>query len=114
KKELIDIHVAKTLLNLTDKESIIQIYGDFETELKESLSDCLSFYPKGQLGEIQKVLHTLKGSAGTLGVSKVENKVKEIEHNLKQNIYFELESELKALAVYAEEFYGAYKDFLTK
>jgi PAS domain S-box-containing protein len=112
--EIINKDVVYNLLKLADKESIIQIYGDFEKELRESLSDCAAFYLKGQLGEIQKVLHTLKGSAGTLGVSKVENKVKEIEYNLKQNIYFEVETELKALEVCAQEFYKSYKDFLIK
>jgi HPt (histidine-containing phosphotransfer) domain-containing protein len=112
--EIINKEVVHNLLKLADKESIIQIYGDFETELKESLSDCTSFYAKGEWNEIQKILHTLKGSAGTLGVSKVENKVREIEQNLKQNIYFEVESELKTLAAYAKEFYKSYKDFLIK
>ncbi len=112
--EVINKDVAKNLLYLTDKETIIQIYTELEVELRESLSDCMALYPKGQLGEIRKILHTLKGSSGTLGVTKVENKVKEIEHNLKQNIYFELESELKTLGIYAEEFYNTYRNFLTR
>ncbi|MDF2456712.1 MAG: arcB [Cytophagaceae bacterium] len=110
--EFMNKEVVNNLLKLADRESIIKIYGDFETELKESLEECVRFYPKGELSEIQKILHTLKGSAGTLGVSKVENKVREIEQNLKQNIYFELESELKTLDAYAKEYYKSYKDFL--
>lgn len=112
--EVINKNVVNNLLKLADKESIINIYGDFETELKDSLKETTAFHAKGELGEIQKILHTLKGSAGTLGVSKVENKVREIEQNLKQNIYFELESELKTLGTYAKEFYKSYKDFLIK
>jgi CheY-like chemotaxis protein/HPt (histidine-containing phosphotransfer) domain-containing protein len=112
--EVINKDIAINLLNLTDIETIVQIYTELEVELKESINDCMSLYLKGQLGEIRKILHTLKGSSGTLGVSKVENKVKEIEHNLKQNIYFELEKELKTLEVYAEEFYNSYRNFLTR
>jgi len=112
--EVINKDVAKNLLYLTDKETIIQIYTELEVELKEGLKDCMALYPKGQLGEIRKILHTLKGSSGTLGVSKVENKVKEIEHNLKQNIYFELEKELSILGILAEEFYNSYRNFLTR
>jgi CheY-like chemotaxis protein/HPt (histidine-containing phosphotransfer) domain-containing protein/two-component sensor histidine kinase len=113
-EEVINKEVAKNLLHLTDKETIIQIYTELEVELKESLVDSMAFYRKGQLGEIRKILHTLKGSSATLGVSKVENKVREIEHNLKQNIYFELESELNILSTYAEEFYSTYRNFLTR
>ena len=112
--KVINKDIALNLLNLTDIDTIIQIYTELEIELKESLLDCMAYYAKGQLGEIRKILHTLKGSSGTLGVSKVENKVKEIEHNLKQNIYFELEIELKTLEVYAEEFYNSYRNFLTR
>ncbi|MDB5258775.1 MAG: arcB, partial [Chitinophagaceae bacterium] len=112
--DLFNKEVVQNLLKLADKESIIKIYGDFETELKESLTDTDSYLAKGERAEIQKILHTLKGSAGTLGVSKVENKVREIEQNLKQNIYFELESELKTLGSYAKEFYKSYKNFLIK
>ena len=114
KTSIINKDIVNNLLQLADRESIISIYGDFETELRESLIECADFYSKGEMSEIQKILHTLKGSAGTLGVSKVENKVKEIEQNLKQNIYFEVESELKTLGAYAKEFYKSYKDFLIK
>jgi CheY-like chemotaxis protein/HPt (histidine-containing phosphotransfer) domain-containing protein len=112
--QVINKEIVSNLLKLADKESIVQIYGEFETELKESLNECTSFYAKEEWIEIQKILHTLKGSAGTLGVSKVENKVREIEQNLKQNIYFEVESDLKTLGAYAKEFYKSYKDFLNK
>jgi HPt (histidine-containing phosphotransfer) domain-containing protein len=58
-------------------------------------------------------LHTLKGSAGTIGADRIANLSKEAEGRLKNNISDQLAVDLQNLQYFFEEFQNEYKKVLT-
>ena len=60
---------------------------EFEVEVNEQIQECLEAIENEDFVTIQKHLHTIKGSAGTLGIEKLANAALEIEAKMKEQDY---------------------------
>ena len=89
--------VAELTLPILDREIIDQLNGiggadlvwsvfeDFVTESNELVAESVEAYAKGDIPTVKSNLHTLKGSAGTVGVSQVAEIARDAEWRLKSD-----------------------------
>ena len=99
-------------MGFVDKETLVSIYEEFETESSGILEDCKKSFLIGDFKTIQGHLHTLKGSAGTLGIKEVENISRKIEGNLKQNVFENITEGLQELYLAFEDFKNQYNTLI--
>ena len=95
--QIINIEVVSQLEKFGGKEMIISAFKDFEGEAKVQINECNDALKKSDYSVIQKHLHTLKGSAGTLGIERVAQIAKETEGEMKLKEYSRLSKGLKEL-----------------
>lgn len=101
---IIKEEVLVSMMGYVDKETLVAIYEEFESESAGLLDECRTSFLIGDFKTIQSHLHTLKGSAGTLGITKVESLSRYIEGNLKQNIFENITNHM-------DDLYQAYEEF---
>lgn len=70
---------------------------EFETEAGELLDNVTKFYHESNFEGIRRELHTLKGSAGTVGIEILENRVKTLELQLKTSNTTDLKPQLDSI-----------------
>ena len=99
KRNTEEIEVENKELQIVNKDTINQLqkYGgaemvlnalkEFKEEANEQIKECQEAIKKEDFATIQKHLHTLTGSAGTLGVEKVAKIAQEIEAEMKKQDY---------------------------
>jgi len=114
--KIIDPEVETKTLEIVNKKTIQQLqkYGgaemvfnamkEFEEEASEQLEECIESFKKDDFSTIQKHLHTLKGSAGTLGIEKVAQVALEVEAEMKTQDYSNVNQGLKELSDNFAEF----------
>ena len=83
--------VNKKTINQLQKyggaEMVFNALKEFEEEADEQIKECHEAIEKEDFSTIQKHLHTLKGSAGTLGIEKIAQIALEIEAEMKVQDY---------------------------
>ncbi|HVD99426.1 MAG TPA: PAS domain S-box protein [Cytophagaceae bacterium] len=109
---VINPEVLKSMMAFVDKETLIGIYQEFEAETATQLEECKSMFGFGDFKNIQSHLHTLKGTAGTLGVEKLETQARLIEGNIKQNNFDNITENLNLLYEAFDEFKTNYYQIL--
>ena len=70
---------------------------EFEEETEKQLQSCNKALEESDFEFIRKTLHTLKGTAGTLGIIKITDIATTLEKQMKQGDYSELNSLLSDL-----------------
>lgn len=88
------------------------VLSDFETEANELIKNCMVYFADNEIEEIRKELHTLKGSAGTLGIEKLANHVIKLELQLKSADTTNLKAQLDTIQESFIEFKENYKNIL--
>ncbi|MCB0496045.1 MAG: PAS domain S-box protein [Cyclobacteriaceae bacterium] len=83
--KVINKDVLEQLEKYGGKELIDSVYDEFEVETMEQLEACKKALTNSNWIDIQKLLHTIKGTSGTLGIEKISEKAKQIEFRLKKN-----------------------------
>lgn len=81
---ILDKKVINQLIAIGGKEMVIEVLTDFIEETEELLSECDEALKTEDLPIILSNLHTLKGLAGTVGVSEVASWSLQIEQKLKK------------------------------
>jgi PAS domain S-box-containing protein len=109
---IINEEILKSMMTFVDKDTLFHIYQEFEEETGTQLEDCKSMFGFGDFKNIQLHLHTLKGTAGTLGVVKLEAQARLIESNIKQNNFENITENLTTLYEAFEEFKAHYFQIL--
>jgi PAS domain S-box-containing protein len=104
--------VYDKLKNFANPETLYKIYKQFEKETIDQLELCKNSLQIKDFNVILNNLHTLKGTAGTLGIEKVEKQAKQIESNLKDHNFEGLESQFESLNQAFLEFQRAYKSII--
>ena len=89
-----------------------EILRDFEQETQDQLDQCQRSLGNQDYQDILSNLHTLKGSAGTLGVEKLAQKAKDIEADLRENKHDEVSKDLLELNKIFKEFQENYHNIL--
>jgi len=90
----------KILVNIErhgGKDILHPLLEDFENETKEQIANCFKALRAGDFEGVRLELHTLKGSAGTLGIEKVAKCAEKIEAKLKTEKPSDLKQKLKLL-----------------
>lgn len=93
-------------------ELLESVLSEFEQEARELLDNCMKFYEQNEIEGIRKELHTLKGTAGTLGVEILERKVVALELQLKTADTTNLKNQLDSIMESYIEFQENYKNII--
>ncbi|GAB3996207.1 hypothetical protein GCM10028807_38420 [Spirosoma daeguense] len=101
---IIDEEIIGQLRDIGGQELVDSILEEFVTEANELVSGAISAYSLGDIPTVKSHLHTLKGSAGTIGISRVADISKTAEAKLKVNDTSGLSEALKALEQAFNEF----------
>lgn len=111
-----EVEIANKTLHIVNRDTINQLqkYGgvemvfnalkEFEEEANEQIQECLEAIKKEDFATIQKHLHTLKGSAGTLGIEIIAQIALDIEDEMKEQDYSNVANGLSELSNNFAEF----------
>lgn len=109
---LINTETLDQLSKFGGPELLETVLTDFETEANELIKNCMTHFSENHIEEIRKELHTLKGSAGTLGIEKLANYVTKLELQLKTADTTNLKPQLDTIQECFIEFKENYKNIL--
>lgn len=112
--EIINRDILDKLKSFANSETLESIYQEFEKETETQLEECKKSLDSKDFKTILSNLHTLKGTAGTLGVGEIEKNAKKIESNLKNNIYTNLEQDFTTLFQVFDNYKKDYIEFIKK
>ena len=101
---IIDEAIISQLRDIGGQELVDSILEEFVTETTDLVNGSLSAYALGDIPTVKGHLHTLKGSAGTIGVTRVADIARTAEGKLKVNDTSGLAEALQALERAFEEF----------
>lgn len=104
---IIEPEAIEQLKKWGGKELMYSAYEEFDDEASEQLSICLKSYKEQDFNTLINNLHSLKGSAGTLGIRKVAGTATELERQIKEKDYTFVAEKLSCL----ENAFSEYKDF---
>jgi len=112
KELIINQSTLGQLIQYGGQELLDSVLIDFEKEAKQQISNCMAFLKANKIDEIRKELHTLKGSAGTLGIERLEKKTIHLEKQLKAEDTTGLAEQLEGIHAAYIEFQENYKKIL--
>ncbi|MCY7360122.1 MAG: response regulator, partial [Rudanella sp.] len=101
---VIDQEIIGQLRDLGGQELVDEIMEEFITEATELVNGASDAFALGDIPTVKSNLHTLKGSAGTIGVARMAYIAREAEGKLKHSDTSHLGEELVALTKAFEEF----------
>ena len=102
---IIDEEVMSQLIKYGGEETLHKIYEDFEKEAAQQFKDLTKALKNKNYTEILSILHTIKGNAGTLGISKMHESASKIESNFKTQQYINAKEQIVGL----KEQFATYK-----
>ncbi len=106
---IFDMAVINQLKELAGPEMVASVMEEFENEAITQIENIKKGFDEGDFKTVKSELHTLKGNAGTLGLSKLHEVVKFIELKAKVDDFEFLAEELPVLEAEFEVFRGEYK-----
>ena len=106
---IIDEEIVGQLRDIGGQELVDSIMEEFLTEAHDLVTGALSAYDLGDIPTVKSHLHTLKGSAGTIGVARMADIARSAEGKLKVNDTSGLSDALKALEQAFAEFMAEWK-----
>ena len=81
---IVDPEVLKQLLHLGGEEFTAELYGEFIEETTDLLAQINEHWQATELEKLHPLLHQLKGTAGTLGLTKLATQALALEKAIKQ------------------------------
>jgi PAS domain S-box-containing protein len=112
KLPIVDLEIVGQLRQLGGMELVSSIFEDFVVEATELVSEALRALTENNIAVIKSNLHTLKGSAGTIGVSRVAEIARVGEGKLKTNDTSTLAEDLPKLEEEFKVFLREYQTIL--
>jgi PAS domain S-box-containing protein len=112
KLPIIDLDIVGQLQELGGMELISSIFEDFVTESTELVNEAIAAFAQNDITTVKSNLHTLKGSAGTIGVSRVAEIARIGEGKLKTNDTGTLAQDLSNLEREFQVFLREYQQIL--
>ncbi len=109
---IIDLKIVEQLSKYGGMEGIAMFYEDFERETLELMTDAQAGWTQKDREKMRSALHTVKGSAGTLGIERIAKIAKKLEGELKQTFPETTENDFRRLQKYFEEYRQKYKHIL--
>jgi PAS domain S-box-containing protein len=102
--QIVNLNTINQLKKYGGAEMVYGALKEFEQEAQEQIEECLAANKKEDYGTIQQHLHTLKGSAGTLGLEKIADIAMKIEAEMKNQDYSNVSNGLLQLSNNFAEF----------
>ena len=100
---IINLDIIQQLQKFGGPEMVFNTLKEFEEEVLQQLKDCAGALNRDEHEVIKKHLHTIKGSAGTIGVERVAYLAESLESTLKNGDYSKIKQGLNELnATFAE------------
>ena len=109
---VIDQEIVGQLRGLGGQELVDSIFEEFVNEGTDLVNGANDAYALGDIPTVKSHLHTLKGSAGTIGVARVAYIAREAEGKLKVNDITQLAQELMELTKAFDEFLATYQGMI--
>jgi PAS domain S-box-containing protein len=106
---IFDMEVINQLKELAGAEMVASVMEEFENEAIEQIENTKKGFTNGDFKTVKSELHTLKGNAGTLGLSKLHEVVKFIELKAKVDDFEYLAEEIHVMEAEFEVFRKEYK-----
>ena len=106
---VIDPEIVGQLRDIGGQELVDSIFDEFVTEATQLVGESLTAFDAGDFTIIKSHLHTLKGSAGTIGVARFAEIAREAEARLKIQDISQLGQELQALQRAFAEFLAQFR-----
>ena len=94
---LLDIEAIDQLLLYGGKDVVIHALEEFLPICDQQIKDVIEANKVNDRLKIKSILHTLKGTAATLGIKKIASNTKTIEEKMKLDINFEFNNQLNDL-----------------
>jgi PAS domain S-box-containing protein len=110
---VINREIVEQLKKFGGVELLASVFEDFEHETAQLLEESNKYLKNKEYNKILSNLHTLKGSAGTIGADRIANLSKDAESKLKNNNSDHVAADLQSLQSLFEEFQNEYKKVLT-
>ena len=110
--EIINLKVIEQLKKYGGEDILDSVYNEFNDETKPQLEECKLALANKNWDEMKKILHTLKGTSGTLGIDKVANSALELETKIKENDFEDFETNLLNLIDNFNEFKDTFKGII--
>ncbi|WP_234734980.1 PAS domain S-box protein [Tellurirhabdus bombi] len=111
---MIDADTIAQLAQLGGPDLVLSIYEDFQEEATMLVQGSLDAFAIGDIATVKSNLHTLKGSAGTIGVTRVADVARIAEAKLKTNDTNTLAEDLIQLEKTYKEFLRDYSPVLNE
>ncbi|MFN8343704.1 MAG: PAS domain S-box protein [Spirosomataceae bacterium] len=112
KLPIVDLDIVSQLRELGGMELISSIFEEFVTESTELVNEAVAAFANKDIATVKSNLHTLKGSAGTIGVSRVAEIARLGEGKLKTNDTTTLARDLSELEREFQVFLTSYSQIL--
>jgi PAS domain S-box-containing protein len=107
--EIVDREVVAQLKKYGGEEGLREMWADFDLETSTLLGLSHKAFAHKDYLQLKSHIHTIKGSAGTLGINQVTNVATQLDLLLKQENYTSVESLLAELQKVFDEFLVYYK-----
>ncbi|RDB07893.1 PAS domain S-box protein [Runella aurantiaca] len=115
---IVDIEIVGQLRQLGGMELVSSIFEDFVAEATELVNEAVAAFADHDIATVKSNLHTLKGSAGTIGVARVAEIARIGEGKLKTNDTSTLGEDLPKLEqefkVFLKEYQTILEEFTQK
>ena len=112
KLPILDKEIIDQLNGIGGADLVLSVFEDFVTESNELVDGAITAYAAGDIATVKSNLHTLKGSAGTVGVSQVAEIARDAEWRLKSDDTSTLDVALPELKRTYERFLQNYEELL--
>lgn len=94
----IDLKVLDKLKSFAEGDMLMSIYSEFAEETEIQLAECKTAMEIRNIKNVLAILHTIRGTAGTLGITPLEETSRHMEASLKQGREENLVSEFEQLS----------------
>jgi PAS domain S-box-containing protein len=109
---IIDLEIVTQLSQLGGMELVESIFEDFVVESTQLVTEALTAFDDGNIAVVKSNMHTIKGSAGTIGVIRVAEIARVGEAKLKENDTSTLAADLQVLKQEFDAFLADYQAIL--
>jgi len=110
--KIFDLEIFNKLKTYANAQTLNKIYSEFEKETEQQIEECKNSFIVEDFQVILNILHTIKGTAGTLGVIKLADHARMVESKLKSGNHESLEDDLSELYRIFKEFKDNFKTLI--
>lgn len=101
-----------SLKNMAGEDMLLEIFEDFNREAQGLIDNLVSGMKENNVALIKTALHTIKGTAGTLGLDRISKFAQYIENNIKNDKFDNLNQDIRFLLDIFSNYFENYRYLL--